>query len=134
MLHLTNDANQISSSLPYGKEKKVEIARALCGNNLRMICLDEPAAGLNSVETEELSQTIQEIRDRLKITIFLIEHDMSLVMDISDYVVVLDNGKVIAKGDPVMVRNNPKVIEAYLGSEAAHTDPKNQTRKNRKIK
>ena len=83
MLHLTNDANQISSSLPYGKEKKVEIARALCGNNLRMICLDEPAAGLNSVETEELSQTIQEIRDRLKITIFLIEHDF-LVMDISD--------------------------------------------------
>ena len=100
MLRLADDANKISSSLPYGKEKKVEIARALCGDKLKMICLDEPAAGLNSVETEELSQTIQDIKDKLKITIFLIEHDMSLVMDISDYLVVLDNGKVIAKGDP----------------------------------
>ena len=100
MLRLADDANKISSSLPYGKEKKVEIARALCGDKLKMICLDEPAAGLNSVETEELSQTIQDIRDKLKITIFLIEHDMSLVMDISDYLVVLDNGKVIAKGSP----------------------------------
>ena len=88
MLRLADDANKISSSLPYGKEKKVEIARALCGDKLKMICLDEPAAGLNSVETEELSQTIQDIRDKLKITIFLIEHDMSLVMDISDYLVV----------------------------------------------
>ena len=77
MLDLTKEANAISSSLPYGKEKKVEIARALCGDNIKVICLDEPAAGLNSVETEELSKTIQYIRDKLKITIFLIEHDMS---------------------------------------------------------
>ena len=108
MLRLADDANKISSSLPYGKEKKVEIARALCGDKLKMICLDEPAAGLNSVETEELSQTIQDIRDKLKITIFLIEHDMSLVMDISDYLVVLDNGKVIAKGDPKIFATKPQ--------------------------
>ena len=97
MLRLADDANKISSSLPYGKEKKVEIARALCGDKLKMICLDEPAAGLNSVETEELSQTIQDIRDKLKITIFLIEHDMSLVMDISDYLVVLDFNESLRK-------------------------------------
>ena len=115
-LHLRNEANQIASSLPYGKSRMVEIARALCCNDPILICLDEPAAGLNPTETEELSRMIQDIRDNMGITIFLIEHDMSMVMDISDQIVVIDYGKLITQGTPDEVRNNSEVIKAYLGS------------------
>lgn len=118
-MHLADEANKIASSLPYGKERMVEIARALCCNNPNLICLDEPAAGLNPTETERLSRMIQNLKEKMGITIFLIEHDMSMVMDISDYIVVLDHGKVIVQGSPDVVRNNPKVIEAYLGTDMA---------------
>lgn len=124
LFQMVDDANKISSSLPYGKEKRIELARALCCNDPSVICLDEPAAGLNPAETDELSSTIRAIRDKMGITIFLIEHDMSMVMKISDYIVVLDHGKTITKGEPNKVKNNPKVIEAYLGKEVSKENKK----------
>ena len=111
-------ANLGAKSLPLGEQKLLEIARALA-TRPRVLLLDEPAAGLNTRETETLSETIRRIRDR-GITVLLVEHDMSLVMGISDEVLVLNYGKRIAEGKPREIQRNPEVIAAYLGEEAGN--------------
>ena len=103
-----------ASSLPYGKQRRLEIARALA-TKPKLLLLDEPAAGMNPQETEELTAFIGEIREKFGSTIFLIEHHMNLVMDISDRIYVLDFGKLIASGTPVEIQKNQRVIDAYLG-------------------
>jgi len=113
---LDNKKDEISSSLPYGEQRRLEIARALA-TNPTMLILDEPAAGMNPQETQDLMQLIQWIRKEFKLSILLIEHDMSLVMGVCERIYVLDYGQVIAEGKPEEIRNNKKVIEAYLGEE-----------------
>ncbi|MEA4965336.1 MAG: ABC transporter ATP-binding protein [Oscillospiraceae bacterium] len=108
--------NELSTSLPYGKQRRLEIARALA-TNPKLLLLDEPAAGMNPQETDELTSFIGQIRNEFKITILLIEHHMNLVMDISDRIYVLDFGKLIASGTPREIQANQKVIDAYLGVE-----------------
>lgn len=106
--------NELATSLPYGKQRRLEIARALAAEP-KLLLLDEPAAGMNPQETEELTAFIGEIREKFKITILLIEHHMNLVMGISDRIYVLDFGKLIAHGTPAEIQKNQRVIDAYLG-------------------
>ena len=113
---LAEEADELATSLPYGKQRRLEIARALA-TDPTLLLLDEPVAGMNPQETDELGEFIVDIKNRFNLTVFMIEHHMNLVMDISDRIYVLDFGRQIAEGTPQEIQQNPVVIAAYLGVE-----------------
>ena len=124
IFNLREFANQPASSLPYGAQRKLEIARALA-TDMKVLLLDEPAAGMNPTETAELVECISIVRERFGIAILLIEHDMSLVMKLCERITVLDYGQTIAEGGPEEIANNPRVITAYLGENDDGEDGEN---------
>ncbi|CAM3136778.1 ABC transporter ATP-binding protein [Leuconostoc rapi] len=113
---MTNVADELANNLPYGQQRRLEIVRALA-TTPKILFLDEPAAGMNPQETQALTELIKQIQVQFKITIVLIEHDMNLVMAVSERLYVLEYGKVLATGTPKEIQNNPAVIKAYLGEE-----------------
>lgn len=116
IFHLEGEANEVAKNLPYGKQRRLEIARALA-TEPKLLLLDEPAAGMNPQETHELMEMIRWIRDKFDLSILLIEHDMGLVMGVCERIYVLEYGMKIAEGTPDEIKNNSRVIEAYLGEE-----------------
>lgn len=114
---LDGDVDTLAKNLPYGQQRCLEIVRALA-TEPKILFLDEPAAGMNPQETAELTQLIRKIKEEFNITIMLIEHDMSLVMEVTERIYVLEYGRLIAHGTPAEIRSNKRVIEAYLGGEA----------------
>ena len=117
IFNLDKDADTLAKNLPYGQQRRLEIVRALA-TEPKILFLDEPAAGMNPQETAELTQLIRQIKEQFNIPIMLIEHDMSLVMEVTERIYVLEYGRLIAHGTPEEIKNNKRVIEAYLGGEA----------------